>query len=399
MRIVSCILILFLSLELYSQQKGIIFQEESTFESVLNKAQKENKIIFLDGYDTSCPYSRNLTNNIFRKKEVGDFFNQNFINVSFNSKGGEGIKIRQRYGIGYPFYLYLNSKGEIIHLYDEDKSADAAVLIENAKDALSASKNFKAIKQRIADGDYSISTITSYLHLDPQPANLDTLLNVYFQKIDNDKKMSEQSWKLFKNWLIDVDNFQFKYFFKHRTEFEQKFGKKETNKKIVAVYKAFIEHEHLTHKKGNISVEFIDSMLFKEAFLKFEYISAMDSFKENSKNNMVWKTYIQKAKDYLSYKLDTDELCYLSWKIYENYKTFNDINSLKLARDWSFISIQSEPDNSLYIDTYAHILFDLGYKREAITYEEKALKIALNNKDDFSQFCKNEIKKMKCKSK
>ncbi len=93
---------------------GIKFYK-GTWEEALVKAKNEHKLIFLDIYATWCGPCKKLVKYSFPNQEVGNFYNQNFINVSLDGEKGEGAILANKYGItGYPTLIFINSKGEII---------------------------------------------------------------------------------------------------------------------------------------------------------------------------------------------------------------------------------------------------------------------------------------------
>ena len=93
---------------------GIQFHKEK-WNDILALAKKENKLVFLDVYASWCGYCKRLKKNTFSDKEVGKFYNQNFIDVSLDAEQGEGIDIAHKYNIsGFPALLYLNGDGEIV---------------------------------------------------------------------------------------------------------------------------------------------------------------------------------------------------------------------------------------------------------------------------------------------
>ena len=62
----------------YSQT---VFMENESWNAVKSKAVKENRMIFMDCYTTWCGPCKMMSNQVFKQKQVGDFFNQNFVNL------------------------------------------------------------------------------------------------------------------------------------------------------------------------------------------------------------------------------------------------------------------------------------------------------------------------------
>ncbi|MBE0663326.1 MAG: thioredoxin family protein [Bacteroidales bacterium] len=95
-------------------QTGIKFFE-GTWEEALQRAKKENKLIFLDVYATWCGPCKKLNAQTFPNAEVGKYYNERFINVKVDGEKGEGLTLRQRYNVrGYPTLLFINHKGEVV---------------------------------------------------------------------------------------------------------------------------------------------------------------------------------------------------------------------------------------------------------------------------------------------
>lgn len=94
--------------------KTAIEFSNSNWDDIVKKAKAENKVIFLDIYATWCGPCKQLKKNTFTDKEVGSFFNANFINATFDAEKGEGKKLAERYLItAYPTMLFINPDGTI----------------------------------------------------------------------------------------------------------------------------------------------------------------------------------------------------------------------------------------------------------------------------------------------
>ena len=95
-------------------ETGIQFTSIS-FEEALKLAKKEKKNIFLDAYASWCGPCKMLKKNVFTQKEVGDFYNSNFVNMAIDMEQGEGPKLAQKYKVqAYPTLLFINHKGEVV---------------------------------------------------------------------------------------------------------------------------------------------------------------------------------------------------------------------------------------------------------------------------------------------
>ena len=94
-------------------EKGITFFEGS-WQEALVLARQENKLIFLDAYASWCGPCRMMKSRIFSTKQVGDFFNANFINVKMDMEKGEGVGLAQKYGVtAYPTLFFIDAAGNV----------------------------------------------------------------------------------------------------------------------------------------------------------------------------------------------------------------------------------------------------------------------------------------------
>jgi len=110
-----CLGSLFLSFTVPTEEataaKGIDFFK-GTFQEALALAEKEKKYVFVDVYATWCGPCKQLKRTTFKDKEVGAYFNKNFINIAIDGETKEGDEIISRYNIrSYPTLLILDAKG------------------------------------------------------------------------------------------------------------------------------------------------------------------------------------------------------------------------------------------------------------------------------------------------
>lgn len=160
-KIIVLLLLTIASAPVFSQ--GVAF-EHGTFKEALEKAKKENKIVFLDCYTTWCSPCKWMTKEIFPQKEVGDYFNEHFVNLKLDCEKGEGIEIAKKYGItAYPTLLFIDTNGETLHKLVGGKPAED--LIKGAENAVDPSKRIKVIAERYTNGERNLEFVLNYISL------------------------------------------------------------------------------------------------------------------------------------------------------------------------------------------------------------------------------------------
>ncbi|TCC93670.1 DUF255 domain-containing protein [Pedobacter frigiditerrae] len=94
----------------------IIFLENPTWATVLEKAKKEKKMIFLDGYATWCGPCKKMDAETYKDQAVADYYNANFINVKYDMEKGEGKTLAEKYMVeAYPNLMYIDTEGVLLH--------------------------------------------------------------------------------------------------------------------------------------------------------------------------------------------------------------------------------------------------------------------------------------------
>lgn len=113
-RLLAACLLLLVTLSVNAAE--IKFLENPTWASVLEKAKKENKIIFLDAYATWCGLCKQMDAETYTNQAVADFYNANFINVKYDMEKGEGAMLSDRYYVSaYPNLVFINPDGVMLH--------------------------------------------------------------------------------------------------------------------------------------------------------------------------------------------------------------------------------------------------------------------------------------------
>lgn len=155
--VLGLVIALFIHSGVFAQ--GIEF-EHGTFAEALVKAKQENKLVFMDCYTSWCKPCKLLVKNVFPQKEVGDLFNERFVNLKVDMEKGEGLELNKRYDVvGYPTLLFIDANGEVVHR--RASGCDVAELIEEANIALDPTKQIAALEKRYDNGERDNEVVIS----------------------------------------------------------------------------------------------------------------------------------------------------------------------------------------------------------------------------------------------
>lgn len=153
------------------EEQGIQWVENLTWQQIREKAKEESKYIFVDCYTTWCAPCKKMDENVFSKKDVGEFFNEKFISVKIQMDATEkdpesvkawykeAIRFEKEYFVSsYPTQLFFNSKGELVDkttgLQMEDKFLNIArASLQPGKKYEDAYKEFFVLKDKYQKGE------------------------------------------------------------------------------------------------------------------------------------------------------------------------------------------------------------------------------------------------------
>ena len=108
------------------------------FDKALQKAQKNDKYIFVDIYADWCGYCKMLDATTYQAESVQKELAKNFVSIKLDSESSEEVswdgktmskqQLAGYWGVtGLPTLLFLNPKGEIIAAYPSYADADLMI--------------------------------------------------------------------------------------------------------------------------------------------------------------------------------------------------------------------------------------------------------------------------------
>jgi thiol-disulfide isomerase/thioredoxin len=356
-----------------AQNREISF-EHSDWSSILEKAKKENKLVYLDAYTSWCGPCKWMAKNVFTNDTVADFYNSNFVNAKIDMEKGEGVAIAKRYGIrAYPTMLFIDGSGNVIHR--TCGSALAADFIQTGKDANNPATQLSGFTKKFKEGNADSEFAASYFTmLDNACQSFDEEFDGYFLSQKPENYTSKGSWSLIRQYARTPDSKAFQYLENHKADFSKVYTADSVDLKIDAVYSAKFyrvkEKKQLELLKEN----------YKKAGSKNSERVLLAADVSYYKNTADWKKFGTAAITYLEkVQLTPVEINDIAWAFYEHVENKDLLSSVS-----THAKKNAEATNSWAIkDTYASLLYKLGRKSEAKAAAEKAIESAKKEGEDY----------------
>lgn len=354
---------------------GIKFTK-APWSSILTKAKKEEKIIFIDAYTTWCGPCKKMDRQVFNNRQVGNFFNEKFINLKLNMEKGEGPALGDKYDvIAYPTLLFISPEGDILHR--TAGFASVPQLIEIGEVATNPELRLATMADRYESGDRNPDFLYKYAVMRLRAAdNSHKEIAEAYLKTQTDLTSPENIDFIY-NFLDDADSKMFDYLIANKDKFEQVYGKGKVAGKIQNLIYAKLD--------GTINrstLEQIDNLFLKAYPLEAKEMSSRFRMTYYRQAGDLEK-YLDAVDNHLSnFKpKGPDELNDIAWTYYE---MVDDKKQLKKAVKWAQQSIKMD-DNRFNNDTLASLYYKLGKKKKAQKTAQHAIDIARRNGEDYSE--------------
>lgn len=402
-KLLTITLLLLTTLSFAQQSTGIQFVHNLSWEQIKAKARAENRYIFLDAYTTWCGPCKQMARDIFPLKEVGDFYNANFLNVKVQidtTKNDDNeIKawyqdaqnISKTYNIrAYPTYLFLNPQGELVHRIVGGRPADA--FIAKAKDAMDPDKQYFTLKRKYEAGKKDPEFLFKLINAANDAYESEFVPVVardYFSTVTDLNK--PEIIKLLPYATSKTSDAGFAFFLNNPAAADSILGKGTSARTV----KSIIFNEEVVPQLRDGETKQQGAMLFYTGELKNDvnwpqvkknleakypqfsdvlYLRSRKSYFEWKKDlpnfALAMDEYITKFPD----ELNKYELNNSAWWLFEKS---DDPKALKSALAWSKKTLEGETAKEvMFMDTYANLLYKTGKKQEALVLETEAVKLS-----------------------
>ncbi len=383
--ITAAIGLIFVSL---TQGQGIEFFH-GTFAEAVEKAKKEDKLVFMDAFAEWCGPCKRMAATVFKEEKVGNFFNQNFVNVKMDMEKGEGQALSGRFNVSaYPTLLFINGKGDLVQAGVGGLMSDE--FLNLAKNALAKADNAKDLEKEYASGkrepDFMVRYVRS-LNRSGKPSL--KIVNDFLQK--NPDFNNSAVLKIIYEGTTQADSKVFDLLLKHSVKIKALYSE--------AMFQSKIEIACL--KTLENAKQFKSEALLQEAKSKFKQNvpEKYDAFEVEA--DMDYAQTVGDVKQYLKAcnncakkvaKNDANQLYQLAKRMETAFP--KDKNVLTQAEKYA--SKAAENGGLVhYYYTYSTILLKNNKKKDALTAANKALELAKASQPQSIQGIENLILQIK----
>lgn len=340
-----------------------------TWKEALEESAKLGKPIFVDAYAKWCGPCKRMAATTFKDESVGEFFNNNFINMKIDMEEGEGLTFRNKYPVGaFPTLFFIDANGEIIHKVVGGQTVEGILKVgEFALGKVDYSREYAAEYEKGKREPELIYNYVKSLNKSNKPSL--SISNEYLRSQQD--LTSEFNLRFIHEAAVEADSRIFGLMIKHQKEIGMLVGLEALKERI-----AFACEN--TAKKA---IEFQSPELLEEAKskMKANYPERSDAFAAKSD-----RAYYKAAKDAKKYGSacedfakttngDAKELHSLADEIASNFGT--DDKCMKLAEKFAKEAAERGKRYDYYL-TYANILMVNGKKKQAAEAANDALQLA-----------------------
>jgi len=198
--------------------KGIEFFH-GTWEEALEKAEAEEKIIFVDAYAEWCGPCKRMAKNVFTDSEVGGFYNKNFINLKMDMEKPENAIFRKGYPVAaFPTLYFIDFTGDVVHQVKGAQSVEQ--FIQLGKSVVGKTDRSDFYAETYENGDRSPKLVYNYVKALNKVGEPSLKIANEYLKSQKDLTTSE-NLKFILEATTEVDSRVFDLLIQHRAAVEK----------------------------------------------------------------------------------------------------------------------------------------------------------------------------------
>lgn len=187
-------------------QEGVLF-EHLEYDQALVKAQKSNKLLFIDCYTSWCGPCKRLASEVFPQKQVGDYVNARFVCAKYDMEKPEYKFIADRFEVkAYPTLLIIGPDGKLIDRILGYQQAEK--LIESLESSIDKDKSLKALGEKYERGLINKEDLSLYHSklMTSKSKDADIVAEKLYSTLNKEEKLSARYWYLYSNERLTSDS-------------------------------------------------------------------------------------------------------------------------------------------------------------------------------------------------
>lgn len=371
--IIAGIISLFISHLGYSQTenteiKGIRFFH-GTFAEALAKAEKEDKLIFMDAFTSWCGPCKRMSSTVFTDESVGAFYNPNFICIKVDMEKEEGPGLSQKYGVrSYPTLLFIGSDGKVVHSSSGARPPEA--FIELGQDAIKKFDKSGSWAKLYNEGKRDAPTILGYIKALNQVGK--PSLRIANEYLSQQKDLTTpENLEIILESATEADSRIFDFLVKNKEAIIKLKSKQVYENKVIAACKKTVK-KSMDYRNEGLLMEAQEKMkMLPDKYEEFKYSTDMDYYGSSGNADK----FLEAAKAYAAKVAKSDPVKYkeLSQNCLKNFKDDKKIMDVGEKAAKKALELKEQQDH--YIN-YGRMLYYNGKKQEAIDIIKKGIEVA-----------------------
>jgi thioredoxin-related protein len=327
----------FIILALQSSTYAQVQFSDTSIKKSFEKGRNENKAVFIEIYADGCHHCEAFKKTFDTNKNVGSFFNSNFVSYQVEVNSVEGRKFRKDMNINVmstPLMTFWSADSTLLSILPAgDEQNNELAILDFGKRALDPKSQWKTQKSAFHQDENDPNFLINLAYLARYTS--DTLLNIAaankyttILSLDNFKN---DGFLVIQKVLMDFDNPLFLYCINNLELYYSKYGQKEVNTAIENII-MFSLYSSRADNFGLSKLEFMKSVLAKigiekKAILgRFLLIEAKALLKLDKKQEVLLK-FKEYAKSKI--KVEKEELGFINAFLTKNLIETDWLNEYK----------------------------------------------------------------------
>ena len=201
------------------------FIENKPWKEVLQQAQQQKKLIFVDCYTSWCGPCKQLASEVFPQEKVQNFLHEHFVACKYDMEKGDGTLLYKKYKShipGFPTMLIIDPTNEtVVHKVVGFTEADE--LIQALQDGLNG-KTLTAYQKRYDAGERSLDFMQEYcqaLDVAHEVKTKEQVVRNFVESMPLDSLLNVEIYMLYEPYLNDAYSKQFEFVVEHINDYQR----------------------------------------------------------------------------------------------------------------------------------------------------------------------------------